>query len=420
MAKSTISRPIMILGLVQLIESLAIALPISFFPNYVVSLGASVASVGLFTSSFMIAFALLAPKMGSLTDQYGRKRILMAGIFSDVILGTLTGLVPSWEWLLLIRLFNGAVSSAAMLAGETLLIDMVTPQQRGEASGFIMSMSMVGRNIGPMVGGAVQWFVLSSGATELLSYRVPYFVDSVFAAVALIVVYLLIEEPERSGGATRMGLNGKGVKIEWTNPLKVLMVNSFISGIGVGFIIPIMVLFYTDRFNMTPVGIGVIISISGFIGLIASYFAGRYSDKVGRKPLIALGNYSSRVAGGLLPFTGSATMAGIVVTVRSLGFNISMPAFRALRADLVPPQVRGRMFGLFGTAFTAGSVVGPILGTWIYDTYRTTTFNVMGIAIPGYGIPFLINAILGLLTTTMIMLLIEEPKEEDKAPQFAS
>ena len=410
----------MILGLVQLIESLAIALPISFFPNYVVSLGASVASVGLFTSSFMIAFALLAPKMGSLTDQYGRKRILMAGIFSDVILGTLTGLVPSWEWLLLIRLFNGAVSSAAMLAGETLLIDMVTPQQRGEASGFIMSMSMVGRNIGPMVGGAVQWFVLSSGATELLSYRVPYFVDSVFAAVALIVVYLLIEEPERSGGATRMGLNGKGVKIEWTNPLKVLMVNSFISGIGVGFIIPIMVLFYTDRFNMTPVGIGVIISISGFIGLIASYFAGRYSDKVGRKPLIALGNYSSRVAGGLLPFTGSATMAGIVVTVRSLGFNISMPAFRALRADLVPPQVRGRMFGLFGTAFTAGSVVGPILGTWIYDTYRTTTFNVMGIAIPGYGIPFLINAILGLLTTTMIMLLIEEPKEEDKAPQFAS
>ena len=410
----------MILGAVQLIESLAFALPISFFPNYVVSLGASVASVGLFTSSFMIAFAFLAPKMGSLTDQYGRKRILMAGIFGDVILGTLTGLVPSWEWLLLIRLFNGAVSSAAMLAGETLLIDMVTPQQRGEASGFIMSMSMVGRNIGPMVGGAIQWFVISRGATELLSYRIPYFVDSVFAAIALIVVYFMIEEPRRSGGPSRKGMDGNSIKIEWTNPLKVLMVNSFISGVGVGFIIPIMVLFYTDRFNMTPVGIGAIISISGFIGLIASYFAGRYSDKVGRKPLIALGNYSSRIAGGLLPFTGSATMAGIVVSVRSLGFNISMPAFRALRADLVPPQVRGRMFGLFGTAFTAGSVIGPILGTWIYDTYRATTFNVMGLSIPGYGIPFLINTVLGLLSTTMIMLLIEEPKEEDKAPQFAS
>ncbi|MBT7914391.1 MFS transporter, partial [Candidatus Bathyarchaeota archaeon] len=206
MAKSTLSKPIMILGAVQLIESLAFALPISFFPNYVVSLGASVASIGLFTSSFMVAFAVIAPKMGSLTDQYGRKRILMAGIFGDVILGILTGLVPSWEWLLVIRLFNGAVSSAAMLASETLLIDMITPQQRGEASGFVMSMSMIGRNIGPMVGGAVQWFVLSRGSTELLSYRVPYFVDSVFAAVALVVVYFMIEEPERRGEPGRIGM----------------------------------------------------------------------------------------------------------------------------------------------------------------------------------------------------------------------
>lgn len=62
-----------------------------------ISLGASVASVGLFTSSFMIASAILSPKMGVLVDQYGRKTIMMAGIFSDVILGILTGLVPGWR-----------------------------------------------------------------------------------------------------------------------------------------------------------------------------------------------------------------------------------------------------------------------------------------------------------------------------------
>jgi MFS family permease len=368
----------------------------------------------------MIAFAALSPKMGSLTDQYGRKKILMAGIFCDVILGTLTGLVPSWEWLLLIRIFNGAVSSAAMLAGETLLIDMVKPRQRGEASGFIMSMNMVGRNSGPIVGGAIQWLVASRGYSEIFSYRVPYFVDSVFAAIALIIVYLMIEEPKRAIVSIQRNKEGNKNEIEWTNQLKVLMVNSFVSGIGVGFIIPIMVLFYTDKFSMTPVGIGTIISISGFIGLLASYIAGRYSDKVGRKPLIAFGNYSSRIAGALLPYTNSATIAGIVVSIRSLGFNISMPAFRALRADLVQPEVRGRMFGLFGTAFTAGSVIGPILGTWIYDTYRTTTFNLIGLKLPGYGIPFFINSILGILTTTMIMLLVREPSDEEKAPQFAT
>lgn len=408
----------MILGAVQLVESLAIALPISFFPNYVISLGATVASVGLFTSSFMVAFAILSPKMGAIVDQYGRKQIMMIGIFSDVILGTLTGLVPNWKWLLLIRILNGAVSSGAMLASETMLIDLVTPHQRGEAAGFIMSMNMIGRNLGPVFGGSIQWFVLSRGYSELMSYRVPYFVDSLLAAIALVMIYLFIKEPERRSGVGRGQMDGELPKIPWNRQLKVMFLNSFISGVSVGFIIPIMVLFYTDRFNMDPVAIGTIISVSGFIGLFASYIAGRFSDKVGRKPLIAFGNYTSRIAGGLLPFTGSITQAGIVVSIRSLGFNVSMPAFRALRADIVPPEVRGRMFGLFGTAFTAGNVLAPIAATWIYDTYRFTVFNVAGLQVPGYGIPFFINAILGILTTTMVMLFIDEPTDETKAPQF--
>ena len=419
MGERKLSGPIITLGAVQLIESLAVALPISFFPSYVVELGATVASVGLFTSSFMIAHAVMSPKMGSLTDRYGRKRLMMLGVGADVILGTLTGLVPSWEWLLAIRVLNGAVSSAAMLASETLLIDLVSPQRRGEASGYIMSMNMVGRNLGPMLGGSIQWLALSRGLSLLMSYRIPYFVDSLLALIALVMIYLLIKEPERRSTPGRDLDAREAPKVVLTRPLKILLVNGFVSGIGVGFIIPIMVLFYMDRFGMDPVAIGTIISVTGFIGLIASYVAGRFSDKVGRKPLIGFGNYVSRLAGLVLPFTRSITEAGIVVSVRSLGFNVSMPAFRALRADLVPPEVRGRMFGLFGRAFTAGSVIGPILGTWIYDTYRFNTFNMVGLAIPGYGIPFIINSVLGLLTTTMIMLLIKEPSAEERAPQFS-
>jgi MFS family permease len=416
-----VNNPILVLAAVQLIESLAFALPLSFFPNYVVELGASVASIGLFTSSFMMAFAVLSPKIGVLIDRYGRKKLMMLGISGDVILGILTGIVPSWEWLLLIRLFNGAVSSAAMLASETLLIDLVSPDRRGEASGLVLSAQMIGRNLGPMTGGVIQWFVLGQGLSLIMSYRVPYFVDSLLAFVALIVVYFYIEEPEakRPGNEAHFSRENnfkQGFKLG--TPLKILIVNAFLSGVGVGFIIPIMVLFYTDRFNMSPVGIGTIISVSGFIGLFTSIIAGRYSDRIGRKPLIAFGNYVSRFMGLILPFSPNVTIAGIIVSFRSLGFNIMMPAFRALRADLVPPEIRGRVFGLFGTAFTAGSVVGPIIGTWIYSTYRFTTFPVFGLKVPGYGIPFYINSILGIISTTFIMLLIEEPSVEEKAPQF--
>jgi MFS family permease len=420
--KKVFTGPILILGAVQLIESLAFALPLSFFPNYVLTLGASIASVGLFTSSFMIAFAIMSPRMGGLIDRYGRKRMMVYGIASDVLFGTITGLAPTWQWLLLIRLLNGAVSSAAMLATETYLVDIVDPARRGEAMGFLMSMQMVGRNLGPLIGGAIQWASITQGLSTLMSYRIPYFVDSAFAAIALGLVILRIKEPE-GRRADPMGMPGQlggqeGDGFSLTRPLKILMAYAFVSGIGVGFLIPITVLFFTDKFGTDPVGIGALLSISGFVGLLASWIAGRISDQIGRKPLIAAGSYTARALGFFLPLAPTITWAGVVMSLRSLGFNVMMPAFRALRADLAPPEIRGRVFGLFGTAFTAGSVIGPIVSTWIYSTYRFTTFSVLGLSLPGYGIPFFVNAVLGVLATTGLLLFVREPERTSEIPKM--
>jgi len=181
------SSNVLVLGAVSFIESLAYSIPVSYFPDYVQSLGASVASVGLFTSSFMAASALLSPKIGSLSDRIGRKRIMIWGLLGDVIFGTLTGLVPSWYWLLIVRTINGAVTAAATLPAEALLIDQVPVDRRGEAVGFVSSCAIIGRNVGPIFGGATQ-FVASQFTDIVNSYRIPYFVDAAFAALAIVLV----------------------------------------------------------------------------------------------------------------------------------------------------------------------------------------------------------------------------------------
>jgi len=410
------SRGVFALGTVQLIESIALALPMSYFPNYIMGLGASVASIGLFTSSFMISSAIMSPRLGTLSDREGRKKMMIVGLIGDVVFGALTGLVPSWQWLMLVRIVNGAVSSAAMLSAEALLIDIVSPSRRGEASGFVMSMGMMGRNIGPVFGGAIQWYSTSVGLSLLNSYRVPYFVDSVLALVALVLVVLLVEEPRvekppqetvrtaaREAGRTPMSLS-----------FKVLLAYSFINGLGMGFIMPISVLFYNDKFGIDPIQIGTIISISGFVGLFASWAAGRLSDRAGRKPIIAIGNIASRLCGFSLPLTGSVTQAAVVMSARSLGFNVSMPALRALRADITPQEARGRYFGLFMTAWTAGDIAGPILGSFLYDLYRFRSFDAGGLVLPGYGLPFYVNAVLGIAATIFLLLYVQEPVSHKK------
>ncbi|MGD2141984.1 MAG: MFS transporter, partial [Candidatus Bathyarchaeota archaeon] len=83
--------------------------------------------------------------------------------------------------------------------------------------------------------------------------------------------------------------------------------------------------------------------------------------------------------------------------------------------DLVPPYVRGKVFGLFGTAFTLGSVIGPIVSTWIYSAFRQEILKVLGLNLPGYGIPFFVNAILGILATTIMILTVQEPDRKSES-----
>ena len=142
-----------------------------------------------------------------------------------------------------------------------------------------------------------------------------------------------------------------------------------------------------------------------------SWAAGRLSDRAGRKPFIAGGGLLSRLSGFALPLTGSVTQAVVVLSVRSLGFNLYMPAMRALRADLTPAEVRGRFFGMFTTAFRAGDVIGPLMGTYLYDVYRFKSFELGGVTLPGYGIPFFVNSILGIVTTIMLLVLVKEPAQ---------
>jgi len=412
------SSDVLVLGTVSFIESLAFSIPFSYFPNYAISLGATVASIGLFTSSFMAASALLSPKIGSVSDKIGRKKIMLWGLLGDIIFGALTGLVPTWQWLLLVRTINGAVTAAATLPAEALLIDKVPLERRGEAVGFVASCAIIGRNVGPAFGGSTQ-YIASQFLDVISSYRVPYFVDAAFAASAMILVAWKISEKTTNPSKLSTNVTSPDsdvppspsrtdVKVKYPRAFKILLATAFANGIALGFILPIIALFFQDKFGLEPIVIGSIMTIAGLAGFLASWIAGRISDQLGRKPLIAIGGFSTRSCGLILPFSADIGQAAFLLSIRSLGFNIFMPAMQALRADIVPKEVRGKLFGLYNTFFTAGDIVGPIVSTLLYDIFRFTSWNVGGLSIPGYGIPFYVNSILGIITTAVLLLFVQE------------
>jgi len=410
---------VIILSLSSLVENLAYALPMSYFPNFVQFLGASVAYIGLFTAAFTAANATLSQKFGSLSDKIGRKRLILAGLLADVFLGTLTGLIWNWAPLLVVRVLNGVATAAVAAPAEASLVDQVPAHRRGEALGFYLTLSMVGFNMGPVFGGAIQFLcndVLRIGLEW--SYRVPFFVDSLLAVIAFFLVWWGVEEtrgkraPKRT--AQQEGDPEMSKKVKFS--LRILYISALATGFAVGFIIPITVLYFGDIFNATPLQIGIILSLSGFVGLTCNLYAGKISDRVGRKPIIAIGSLPSRLSTIALPFAPNLISAAGITVFRSFGHNIAMPASRALNADLIPEKVRGKLFGRLAAFFSLGAVLGPVLSTWIYAAYRFQAFEVPwlgNLVVRGAGIPFFISSTIGLFSLFLLLAFVEEPRRRN-------
>jgi len=409
---------VVILSLSSLVENLAYALPMSYFPNYVQLLGVSVAYIGFFTAAFTAANATLSQKFGSLSDRIGRKRLIQAGLLADVVLGALTGIIWNWGLLLVIRVLNGVATAAVAAPAEASLVDQVPEDRKGEALGFYLTLSMVGFNMGPVFGGAIQFLcndILGVGVEW--SYRIPFFVDSLLAFIAFLLVWWGVKETRGKDSQKRV-IQQKGdfeLSKKVKSSLRVLYIASLATGFAVGFIIPISVLYFGDIFNATSLQIGIILSISGFVGLTCNLYAGKISDRVGRKPLIALGTIPSRLATIAFPFAPNLISAAGITVFRSFGHNVAMPASRALRADLIPKKVRGKLFGRLAAFFSLGAILGPILSTWIYDAYRFQTFEVpwLGdLVVRGAGIPFFISSAIGLFSLFLLLAFVEEPKRK--------
>lgn len=172
-----------------------------------------------------------------------------------------------------------------------------------------------------------------------------------------------------------------------------------------------MALFLSDVFGAEPIEIGLLMSVSGFIALIASWLSGRASDRFGRKIVIGIGGIPARLLGSALALSPDINLVSIFYTLRDFLWRIYNVGLRALRADLAPAEIRGRLFGLYRTFFDVGDIAGPIMATYLYDVYRFETIQIGGFKVPGYGVPFYVNTVIGLITITILLAFVKVEKK---------
>ena len=144
------------------------------------------------------------------------------------------------------------------------------------------------------------------------------------------------------------------------SPLVIIFLTVFIDLLGFGIIIPLLP-FYAESFGASALTIGLLGTSFSLMQFLFSPVWGRWSDRIGRKPIILVGLMGSCVSYLVLALAGSLPM---VFAARIIGgiAGANIPTAQAYIADITTQENRARGMGMVGAAFGLGFIFGPAIG----------------------------------------------------------
>jgi MFS family permease len=372
-----------------------------------------VVEIGAMSSSFMATRAVFAATSGWLSDKFGRKRMIIAGMSLYTLLGVLYAMTTSPWQLIALRAVQGVASALVWPVAEALLVDSVLPELRTRAlSIYVMTMS-VGQVVGPVIGSLAYEVSkrILEGDPIVMIFRAPFIIITI-ATLPGVFLALMIKE---TTGGPQVLLKSKEVFERFKGGLKELpgsvkralisfYASGLFNGLAAGILSSVMIIYIIDFVAKDPTKVGMILSVSGIAGLAVAYPAAHMADKLGgeTKKIMLISTYVfSRTLLAIVGFVRRLWIFILIASLLSIAMNISIPLLRAIQASLIPSHLRGRVFGLQQAFFNTGMVIGPMLGAYIYKSYFS---KVIAFGVTGVQAAFIISSILGLLGALLIAI----------------
>jgi MFS family permease len=156
----------------------------------------------------------------------------------------------------------------------------------------------------------------------------------------------------------------------------------FVSGTGIGSLLPILPLFLRER-GASYSFVGVIVGSALVAQAVGQWPAGRLAERLGRREMMVAGLLVAAAASLMFLFPLPVGWLVVVRFVQGLGFAAAAPAEVAAVADIIPAEELGAAYGWVAAARQSGLIVGPAIGGLLAVFGRWTVFAVTGAALAG-------------------------------------
>lgn len=374
----------------------AFGIIIPIMPFYIEQFGAGGTEMGLMFAVFSLMQFICAPFWGSLSDRYGRRRIMMVGVLGNALSLLVMGLANSFWLLLAARAVGGILSSATLPTIMAYIGDSTEENDRGGGMGLIGAAMGLGMILGPGIGG---WLSGESLST-------PFFVASALSLLSLLMIWIILPEslPEEKRIKDQRAMRGPQLGVLWqalVGPLGFLMFLSFLVNFALANFEGIFGLYADLRYDYGPEQVGTVMMVTGIVSTIVQLFlTGPATRRLGEANVIRLS-----LAGSALGFLLMAVVRLDSLVLLSVGFFVFAnamlrPSIMSLTSKLTTDG-QGVALGLNNSFQSLGRVVGPLYAGIALD------YNI--------NMPYLSAAVI-MLGTFIYAVLKVPPTREATAP----
>ncbi|MGA3111206.1 MAG: MFS transporter [Candidatus Bathyarchaeia archaeon] len=332
---------------------------------FAISLGTPGYLTGVIAAASTIPGILISLPAASLSDVFGRRKILLIATFIFASAPFLYLLVTVWWQLALVRFYHGFATAIFVPVAEATIAEQFPMNRGGRISDF-NSATYVGRGAAPFLGGAILT-VTNNGSTTLHYFGTLYLAVGIAGVTAFIIALLLLRETKPTPTqSTKPHFETKTMLKGWkqvaTNRSTLVVtfvqaVQYYVFGVVEFYLVQYMQL--VAHFNALQLGIVMGVQIVSLI--VSRPIMGRFSDRTSRRLPVVIGCVLSAVLLFVIPFTTQFWILILISVGYGVGFAMVISSTSPIIVEVNPANLVGTSMGFLNTMMDIGQAIGPII-----------------------------------------------------------
>jgi len=354
-----------VMGLFAILSSTMSKRPV--LPLFADSLGVPEYLMGFVAAASTVPGILVSLPAGSISDVFGRKRMLILSAFVFASAPFLYILVVSSWQLVLVRFYHGFATAVFVPVASAAIVESF-PKSKAERVSTFSSATMIGRGAASFLGG----YILSVTSSN---YSAVYVSVGVAGVVALLTGLALRGHRATERRTIRCRGEWKGFSDIFRGWRKIagnrgIFVTSLVEGaqyytLGA---FEFFLVLYAKSLGFDALLIGIVMGAQLVIVMVTKPFIGRISDRYGRRMPILVGLIIGSLPLIATPFASQFMELVAVSIVYGLGLSTATSSTTALVSDLTSKELYGASIGFLSTVMDIGQALGPIITGFILAT----------------------------------------------------